>query len=308
MDEKNAYKVIVRQFLDILTAYKHILLTNSANLEQLINLCKVWETQLMNLKKYDFNDYTLQRFRDVFYTELRAFIFFLREQQNDVLRGFHDRVFTNIFKFNIKLPNGITIVFEEFVKGITYFSDEQDNFSYIPIYHRLTSCGVGNDAFRALYHTCTPQMDAETKKQIQKRISTCYIERLIYDKLYTAYTTNNLQDEGHEHRLDITKADFKTCFPSIDFSIDIQYDQHMPVRLVVNVFQHENLIATEFYTKSIIHDTNSPDIKKYSAVVECYCTTYQATKYIKYQAFEVKNKWKETDVEYPQIPFSSVLY
>ena len=48
------------------------------------------------------------------------------------------------------MPLGITITFENYIKGITYFSDEKENKNQIPIYHRAASCGNKRKNFRDL--------------------------------------------------------------------------------------------------------------------------------------------------------------
>jgi len=42
---------------------------------------------------------------------------------------------------------GITQIFENFIKGITYFSDNIEN-KKILIYHRAASCGNSSDDFQ----------------------------------------------------------------------------------------------------------------------------------------------------------------
>lgn len=67
-------------------------------------------------------------------------------------------------------------------------------------------------------------------------IERCYVERLIYDKLWTKEafffpavgTQETSQDTGHMFRLDLTKKDFETCFPNTELSVEIQYDDNMP--------------------------------------------------------------------------------
>ena len=56
-----------------------------------------------------------------------------------------------------------------------------------PIYHRLSSCGNGTDAFRKMNQQCVSTMDSHEKNVIKHKIEKCYIERLVFDKLFIFY-------------------------------------------------------------------------------------------------------------------------
>jgi len=91
-------------------------------------------------------------------------------------------------------------------------------------------------------------------------IETCYLERQIFDELYREFemsydgTATPSQDEGHKHRLKLTKEDFKTCFPNIETIISIKYDQHMPVTITITKTRNGIFSSSETYTKTIIYD------------------------------------------------------
>lgn len=157
-------------------------------------------------------------FADKYYEELLKVKFYLVSKRDANARRVHDILFTNLLKIGKTPPMRITKIFEEFVKGITYFSNETTNGEQ-PIYHRLASCGPRNDAFRNTFNQCTRSNKRE-KRILKEKIQTCFIERLIYDKLYTHQTlffpasgnAQHTQDQGHVNWLAITKADFRRMF------------------------------------------------------------------------------------------------
>lgn len=271
-------------FFEIRSEYKRLLLRNSSDFTELKKLCSHWEDMVCKENKY-----VLYGYRDIYYDELVPFIFFLRNAKDGELRGFHDRIFINIFGFSKKIPRGVTNTFSEFIKGITYFSDQAEDV--FPVYHRLSSCGSGDDAFRTSYHKCTPDMDEIQKKKIKRQIFTCYIERLIYDDMYCYYSPEEKQDEGHQKRLQLTKDDFSTCFPRVDVVVGLEYDQFRPIKLTLVLFKDGREIFTKTYVKTIIFDSNVLFSKTYSPITDCMKQMDGRT-YIKSQNFRKKAKWK----------------
>jgi len=107
------------------------------------------------------------------------------------------------------------------------------------------------------------------RQDIRHRIQTCYIERLIYDEIYKNLTLQdeNQQDEGHIHRLNIVKEDFKTCFPNLDISVSIEFDMHLPIALNIKRSIRGILTSQETYTRTIVFD-NIFGGKKYSDEIQ----------------------------------------
>lgn len=152
-------------------------------------------------------------------------------------RSLHDKIFN---KLNIsRYVSNVTSIFEEFIKGITYFEDEREN-NVTPIYHRLYSCGPYEDTHRLGNLICT---DILTKAEINRRrplIERCYVERLIYDEIYKNYALYfpyknepPSQDDGHLFRMKITKEDFETCFPSTQIEVHIDHEENLPIRATI---------------------------------------------------------------------------
>jgi hypothetical protein len=179
-------------------------------------------------------------------------------------RSFHDKIFTNILKINKSPPTLTTELFSEFIKGITYFQSHQLR-NRVPIYHRLMACGPGNEEFRINFNQCTSTMDAASRKDIKKRIETCYIERLLYNEIYKKvelFLPNQeiTQNPGHLNWLDETKGDFATCFPNVDIKVTADFATFLkvskPIEMqIVRTIKGSHKSTTVFKKKTImLHD------------------------------------------------------
>ena len=163
----------------------------------------------------------------------------LAQIHDATLRGFHDRIFRNLLGYQ-QIPY-YTDIYEAFLAGITKFLFEEETSIVRPSYHRGASCGPRNmsvDEYRKT-HTCSGSRHDIRNSQ---RIERCYIERLVYDSLFTKYSLfmpsrgNALsgQNSGHVAWLEEVRRDFETCFPGIRIAIEISYDTlDFPVRLDV---------------------------------------------------------------------------
>lgn len=221
-------------------------------------------------------------------------ILFIKE-----LRSFHDKIFTKHFQYKRIIPLPITELFENFIKGITYFSNEI--YDARPIYHRLYSCGPYEDSYRLGNLVCTDELD---KKELARRrplIERCYIERLIYDELWkkealffpSIGTQESSQDSGHMFRLELTKKDYNGCFPDTDISINIKYNDNMPVCLVITR-KIGNGVTLLTYKKNVV--ITSYGHRLYEDLVECEkeVTTNNNTKtYFKVSTFDRPNRFSQ---------------
>lgn len=275
-------------FFDVVSEVRMLQLTNSQDFKKLKSYLKRFERTCN--KNKDAN-YLLVAFQNLHYDEMNKIVFFLRAQKDHELRGFHDRVFKNVFRIGNRVPRHVTRVFDDFVKGITYF--EFENPAQQPIYHRLHACGNGTDPFRQQYHQCKKSMfefdgkiktqscvgvaaqrhNRKTKKDVQTRITKCYLERMIYDRLYRdlelTFDKEPEQDGGHLHRMQLTKEDFESCFPKTRFDIDIEYDNMLPYKLTIVRYVKDKEVSREVYVKRIVFDKVFGG-KMYYEVVECY--------------------------------------
>lgn len=257
-------------FFDIYSNIKLIRLKHKPNIE-IKNIKKnqfddiyvklnVFYNKLNKIKK---NYILLQGFIDHNYNKIKEIKYFLLEIKTNKSRSFHDKIFTNILGLDKHIPLGITYVFEDFIKGITFFSNEEENTKKIPIYHRSASCGNSSEDFKKKYFECyntnTPN-NIELKK---KHIFKCYLERLIYDNMYKNLmfhfptTLNNQelqQNKGHIFQLDERAKNFNKCFLGINIEIEIYYENNFPIFLFINYIKDDMIIKKERYMKTTFID------------------------------------------------------
>jgi hypothetical protein len=216
--------------------YKEVLQKNT------ITLLKEFEKRLKN-------EVIDETFIETYYESLSAVKFqldyTLKEPNirinNGIIIGFRDRIFGNLLK-EIDVINEnrkVTNVFNEFIKGITYFNDDIRFSNFQPAYHRNTSCSQKGTRNKR----CT------TKEYNSIIIERCYIERLIYD--YIWYNIMNThQDLGHLEWLEDTKQAYKSCFPDTTIYVKIDYyndDYEIPINLEI-IKETGTKIRTERYT------------------------------------------------------------
>jgi hypothetical protein len=233
-------------------------------------------------------------FATVHYEELRRIRWYIAQhaKTSAQYRGFLDRIFKNLLHMDKRMPTSITIIFNEFVQGITYFANQQQDA--IPVYHRLFSCGPQNDAFRTSFLQCKKTaMPKNERSIIKSRIQTCYVERLIYNLLmFPLVGTEDTarQDNGHEHWLIETRNDFKSCFPKSDIIVNIlEFDNAWPIKLEIQRTVNSSVVSTETYTRSLYIDLAS-GVKRYNNEIDCVRKTPQFT-YFKLQQFAAKMPW-----------------
>jgi hypothetical protein len=261
----------------------------STNLRELKAALKRWER---TLNECDAQSRAM--FYDMNASDMNRIAATLRRIKDPAVTGFHDRIFTNILGVPKRIPSDLSRVFHELIKGVTYFAHQTT--IEVPPYHRLSACGPGHDAFRNEFNRCTPDMDRARRDDVRKRIETCYVERLMYNEMFTRFslhfpstgTQAHEQDEGHLHRLKLTREDFKTCFPNLDFKVDIEFEANWPRSVRICRFLHGDLVSVEVYERRIEFPDGS---KRYEPV--CYASRRtQQFAYVKNQSFEYPTNWK----------------
>lgn len=154
----------------------------------------------------------------------------------------------------------VTVLFQNFIKGITYFAHENDESNPRPIYHRLYSCGLQTPAdYRLGNLVCLSSLSKEEVNRRRALIERCYIERLIYNELYKHESLHFpctgiqelSQDKGHIFRLDLTRQDFETCFPNTRILVHVEYHDGLPFKLVIQRTSKTTSPITLTYTKTI---------------------------------------------------------
>jgi hypothetical protein len=226
--------------------------------EKLVNFKKLLDT-LQN------NHILIQGFYDNQYDYLIKIKFFLINLKNNKYRSFHDKIFINIFKMDKHVPLGVTRIFGEFVKGITFFSDQMEHKKSIPIYHRAASCGNSSNDFRKKYLRCYQENQPETIDKKRTHIYRCYLERLIYDDMFIhafTHVQNNMnkkvsikQNIGHKFQLTEREHNFNSCFLDIKINIKIEYKNNFPVTLFIYFYnKNGEFIKTEKFEKILLYD------------------------------------------------------
>jgi hypothetical protein len=252
------YKKIIN---DLYNVEREIILLNTIdnkNFEKLYTILNIFEE---DLKKIEKNNILLNGFIDRHYNMIKNIKNFLININNEESLSYHDKIIINILKMDKYIPLGITFVFEEFIKGITYFSNEMENKKKMPIYYRAASCGNSNTEFKKKYLECynddLPD-DIEIKK---KHILKCYLERLIYDDMYKNLILHHETNVLNTYQLTESGKNFNSCFLGIELKIEILYDNRFPYNLLVyyikkgkinnltNEFKKEDIIKIESFAK-----------------------------------------------------------
>lgn len=248
-----------KTFFIIYSDIKLNILKNNVNedinenvLSDLYNKLNIFYEKLNEIKN---NNILLQGFIDNNYCKIKEVKLFLINRKTDKARSLHDEIFIKILKCNSYIPLGITHVFEDYIKGITYFSDELENKKKIPIYHRAASCGNSSEDFRKKYLQCYNTDIPEEIEKKKEHIFKCYLERLIYDDMFKNLTEQELkQNKGHIFQLSERAKNFNKCFNNIELNIDIKYKNNFPIILDINYLKNNFLFKKEMFMKTTYID------------------------------------------------------
>jgi len=264
---------LINSLFDVINEYRGIIHSiHSSNFREgnpNINFSQIQESQLNDfyrklqifrnqLNKIRNNPILIKGFTDTHYSLLNNIKYFLLGLNKRQSRSFHDIIFTNILKMNNRSPRNMTRIFTEFIKGITYFKNEDENKNHIPIYHRAASCGTSSNHFRNQYLKCYSTNLPENIEIKKKHIFKCYLERMIYDHIYKYLTFNYQpgavyvpleQNEGHRFQLSERAHNFNSCFLGMKIDINILYDNFFPIILEIEYKIDDNIIKKETYEK-----------------------------------------------------------
>ena len=201
--------------------------------------------------------------------------------------------------FKSKLKDGIfesiesrrktTIIFTEFIKGITYFSHEvqYNDTSFDAIYHRNGSCsknGQGN-------FDCVNINNRAQRVSNSHLIEKCYIERLLYDDLWLKINQSQ-QNKGHSDWILETQKAYQSCVPNGHISISVMpYDEY-PECLTIEKFRNGELIETQIYMKRWNVNT-----KEYVFPVSCFKIKANGIVYEKQCNFLQKSAWSKSNLQ-----------
>lgn len=238
------------------------------------------KTRMLNNSKYN---QALQKLRD----ELQSLLKLTKDKaRKNQLVKIRDQILGSKLKGafeNETAQRQASVVFKEFIKGITYFSNETEYNDKEMIYHRNGSCtknGAGNV-------NCSAFNNSAHKKSKKHLIEKCFIERLIYDQLWQQIQQVP-QDIKHLEWLHNTRLAYLSCFPDFEIKIDIEKYEIMPEKLKISRYFKGNHIDSEIY------------IKRYSNIYEdvVYCIKNNHVlkrKYAKEQTFQQQGKWKNVN-------------
>ena len=199
----------------------------------------------------------------------------------------------DLFKqFNIDTSSNITKLFNEFIKGITFFHD-QVNFTFtnkpVPLYHRTTCCGPRD----------SPILNVER----------CYIERKLYDEIYKLFVVHfpksmddhdyfePRQDSGHMQFLNVMKQLYTTTFPDIEdvfVTLNKNIEFYLPISVSITKKYKNGKHTEDIYTKT--YKINKLNNQLYENNIKCTrndTTNGTLKRFNKMQSFEHEGTWKE---------------
>lgn len=228
--------------------------------------------ELVNELKSFHSMYDLQHFIRIHYHHFFALKSGLIKTGNITLDDIRTQLFVETLKdvSSFKLAP-VSIMFEEFCKGITYFANEIENVSEV-VYHRKSSCGPSTTVQDLHY---LPQMG--NTNGVIERIEKCLIERLIYDELFKQLTLHfpltgteePFQNVNHMNMLEDMKHRYSQCPNKSTIDVHITMNEFsVPIQANIIKVYANNTIDNEVYTKQY---TPLPHMMRQYAM-DVYCT------------------------------------
>ena len=209
---------------------------------------------------------------------------YFEHKYNRYLKMFNNRVFANTFhiqNINTMFSALPAQVFSKFIRGITLFANDVKSTDEYPPYHRLDSCGSSTLDFMTKF-TVRDSMSKQTIKGIQDAVRTCYIERKLFDKIYTLLVGR--QDARHLVELRNMERLYQDYFPDHHLIVDIDmYDDNInPIFFAIyDKYDTNKFYQEETYTKT----PDNPD-------GPVLCTRILYRNLARTSPFEMKNEKK----------------
>jgi hypothetical protein len=184
------------------------------NLESYIqsinNISLQWKTvgrTLTSKERKEFFNNNIQQLHYIHENLVGTTIKTYHKKYINLFRSAHDTIFASldIKRPVIKFKQLPTLVFTEFLKGITYF--KTDIIYETPIYHRSNSCSTGTLTIRDKFGRKTIYSDEAALTNISY-IQRCYIERQIYNEIFKSILYK--QDVSHLKELETIKRLYDT--------------------------------------------------------------------------------------------------
>jgi len=257
----------------------------STNIDQYVTSLNAislqWKTTSRSLSKQQRSIFFKTHIQDLYFIHENLVGSVIRERHKKLIVKFrygHDIIFASldtirpIMKFK-QLP---TIVFTEFLKGITYFAT--DNIYETPIYHRPNSCGTGTLTIKDKFGRQTDYIN-ETAMTHITYIRRCYIERQIYNDIFKAILYK--QDIAHLKELEMIKRLYDSKVPNSQLTVTVSHYE-----------EPSHLHPTQLH---IQYTTNHYEIYRktpLSNIVRCEKYT-NGKVFHKIQTFEKETHWIE---------------
>lgn len=187
-------------------------------------------------------------------------------KDTSTFRQVHDILFTECL--GIKVPrkrfaNLATQLATKLCEGLTYFANDT-GIQEVPFYHRDTSCGP------------------KDRRNMSRKefVRMCYIERLIYDAVYTFVFYE--QDVKHLIELRNIERLFQDHFKGHDITVKVSAsdDLHPDIVFITSINPLYILPAIERYVKN-------------NDRIECYRFSHDLISYHKTQTFQQESPWIE---------------
>ena len=175
-----------------------------------------------------------------------------------------------------------SIVFLQFIRGITHFSHEKPYSTNEMIYHRNGSCSKsGTNNFN-----CNNTRNRAHHVSNTHLIEKCFIERLIYDQLWSMIEQVP-QDIKHVEWLEKTRLAYKSCVPEGYIEVKIHDFKIMPLKLTVERRIAGVLVDVETYQKEWDNEN-----KVYKEIVTCLKMKEISNRYYaKEQTYTMPTHW-----------------
>ena len=177
---------------------------------------------------------------------------YFKKQYNASLTMCNTRIFSNTFRIsriNTRFAHLPTEIFTEFRKGITFFQSDITSKLEDPPYHRPPSCGSADETFINKFKI-TESMSQSIINSRKRAVKLCYIERLIYNNIYT-YIIDK-QNTGHLVELYQLERLFQDYYPDHKLTIDtnIGVNQFAPTfLLIIDSYDNNTFHIEETYQK-----------------------------------------------------------
>jgi len=187
-------------------------------------------------------------------------------------------------------------VFSQFIRGITLFQSDVGPHLEYPPYHRPASCGTAELNFREKFGI-NDQMSKSVINQRKNALRFCYIERMIFDKIYRFLLGK--QEPRHLVELRNIERMYQDYFPGHELTVDINMTLdtiHPSFLVVIDTYDEGKFQIEETYYKEQPEDPNTE--------VKCTRITYRNV--VRMSPFLMKRDFK-TQSFLAEVPWSQAV-